>query len=227
MPNELIMRANRNNIFHIQCFKCIICDKQLNTGDEYGIGNLNECSIYCRLHYLSSLQQQQQQQQQSILINNNLNYDQHYNYNQNYDSSILTPGISPNITPNTSSLINQDIKLEKQQLNVKGRPKKRKIQQTNPTKKLNTKKVADQQSTTTTKSGSSSHQRQQQQQQKNISTSNLNLNEKSTTVTIINNHLFDNNNNNLGKSFQYYCYFFSKRLVGFFVFRLIYLVDYF
>lgn len=58
-PNELIMRA-RNSVFHMHCFKCLICDKQLNTGDEYGIGKDN-VSIFCRAHYSFHIEQQQQQ----------------------------------------------------------------------------------------------------------------------------------------------------------------------
>jgi len=47
--NELIMRA-LNSVFHIHCFKCLVCEKQLNTGEEYGIGKDN-VSIFCRQHY--------------------------------------------------------------------------------------------------------------------------------------------------------------------------------
>lgn len=55
-PNELIMRA-RHLVYHLGCFKCLICDRQLNTGDEFGLGK--DALIYCRLHYYYHLQQQQ------------------------------------------------------------------------------------------------------------------------------------------------------------------------
>ena len=56
------MRA-RNFVFHMHCFRCILCERQLNTGDEFGI-DAKDGTIFCRMHYLFHLQQQQQQQQQ-------------------------------------------------------------------------------------------------------------------------------------------------------------------
>ena len=43
------MRA-RQFIFHLNCFKCMVCERQLNTGEEYGI-NCKDGSIFCRVHY--------------------------------------------------------------------------------------------------------------------------------------------------------------------------------
>lgn len=56
-PNELVMRA-RNLIFHLGCFKCLVCDRQLNTGDEFGLGK--DGLVYCRMHYFYHIQQQPQ-----------------------------------------------------------------------------------------------------------------------------------------------------------------------
>lgn len=50
-PDQLIMRA-KQYIFHIKCFKCIFCDKNLNTGDEYGI---KESAILCRNHFYNDM----------------------------------------------------------------------------------------------------------------------------------------------------------------------------
>jgi len=58
----------RNLLFHIQCFKCLLCDKQLNPGDEFGIDR-DGFTILCRLHYYSNLQHQQQ----PPLLNNSNN----------------------------------------------------------------------------------------------------------------------------------------------------------
>lgn len=65
------MRA-RNSVYHIHCFKCLVCEKQLNTGDEFGIGKDN-ISILCRAHYTyqpDHLQQQNQHQQQQPIYGN-------------------------------------------------------------------------------------------------------------------------------------------------------------
>ena len=50
-PDQLIMRA-KQYIFHIKCFKCMFCDKNLNTGDEYGI---KESAILCRNHFYNDM----------------------------------------------------------------------------------------------------------------------------------------------------------------------------
>ncbi|KJH46627.1 LIM domain protein [Dictyocaulus viviparus] len=42
--NELVMRA-RHAVYHVACFSCVACERQLKTGDEFQIkGN----SLYCR-----------------------------------------------------------------------------------------------------------------------------------------------------------------------------------
>ena len=50
------MRA-RHLIFHLNCFKCLICDRQLNTGDEFGLSK--DGLIYCRMHYFYHIQNHQ------------------------------------------------------------------------------------------------------------------------------------------------------------------------
>ena len=50
-PDQLIMRA-KQYIFHIKCFKCMFCEKNLNTGDEYGI---KESAILCRNHFYNDM----------------------------------------------------------------------------------------------------------------------------------------------------------------------------
>eukprot|EP00731_Ephydatia_muelleri_P016860 Em0009g1284a len=37
-PNDLVMRA-KNQVFHMECFKCSSCDCKLLPGDQYGISN--------------------------------------------------------------------------------------------------------------------------------------------------------------------------------------------
>lgn len=55
------MRA-RHLVYHLSCFKCLVCDKQLHTGDEFGLGK--DAVIYCRDHYYYYMQQINQQSQQ-------------------------------------------------------------------------------------------------------------------------------------------------------------------
>jgi hypothetical protein len=44
--NDFVMRANQQ-IFHIDCFRCFMCDKQLAPGDEFAFKN--EGNILCKL----------------------------------------------------------------------------------------------------------------------------------------------------------------------------------
>lgn len=85
------MRA-RNSLYHMHCFKCLVCERQLSTGDEFGIGKDN-ISILCRAHYTfqpNHLQQQHQHQQQPMYGTNyndqNLQgqFNSQGNYNNNY-----------------------------------------------------------------------------------------------------------------------------------------------
>lgn len=41
---DFVMRA-KNKIYHVGCFKCVICEKQLISGDEYALKNE---SLFCR-----------------------------------------------------------------------------------------------------------------------------------------------------------------------------------
>jgi hypothetical protein len=55
----------KSSLFHMHCFKCLVCEKQLNTGDEFGIGKDNT-SIFCRAHHLQQQQHQHQYQHQQF-----------------------------------------------------------------------------------------------------------------------------------------------------------------
>ena len=45
--SDYVMRA-RNRIFHLDCFKCIACERQLIPGDSYA---LKEDGLYCNEHH--------------------------------------------------------------------------------------------------------------------------------------------------------------------------------
>ncbi|KAH9501397.1 LIM/homeobox protein Lhx1 [Dermatophagoides farinae] len=61
LPTDLVRRA-RNKVFHIKCFTCIVCRKQLSTGEQLYI--LEENRFVCEKDYINNRQQHQQQQQQ-------------------------------------------------------------------------------------------------------------------------------------------------------------------
>jgi len=46
--HELVMRAV-NQIYHVRCFVCVVCGRQLNKGDQFVLST--DSLIYCRLHY--------------------------------------------------------------------------------------------------------------------------------------------------------------------------------
>nr|CDK60409.1 Lim1 [Euperipatoides kanangrensis] len=50
-PSDLVRRA-RNKVFHLKCFTCMICRKQLSTGEELYV--LDENKFICKEDYLNS-----------------------------------------------------------------------------------------------------------------------------------------------------------------------------
>lgn len=55
LPTDLVRRA-RNKVFHIKCFTCLICRKQLSTGEQLYV--LEENRFICEKDYISSRQSQ-------------------------------------------------------------------------------------------------------------------------------------------------------------------------
>jgi len=50
-PSDLVRRA-RNKVFHLKCFTCMICRKELSTGEELYI--MDENRFICKEDYLAS-----------------------------------------------------------------------------------------------------------------------------------------------------------------------------
>jgi hypothetical protein len=50
-PNDLVRRA-KSKVFHLNCFTCMMCNKQLSTGEEMYI--LDEFKFVCKEDYLSN-----------------------------------------------------------------------------------------------------------------------------------------------------------------------------
>lgn len=48
MPNELVQKANQH-VYHLGCFRCKSCQKQLEPGDEFF--QLNEGKLLCKADY--------------------------------------------------------------------------------------------------------------------------------------------------------------------------------
>jgi hypothetical protein len=45
MRNDLVMRA-RDRIYHVDCFRCAVCERQLSSGDEFAL--TADDSLCCR-----------------------------------------------------------------------------------------------------------------------------------------------------------------------------------
>ncbi|CAM1323738.1 LHX3 (predicted) [Pycnogonum litorale] len=47
-PSQVVRRA-QDNVYHLQCFSCIICNRQLNTGDEFYL--MDDNKLVCKTDY--------------------------------------------------------------------------------------------------------------------------------------------------------------------------------
>nr|XP_027196209.1 LIM/homeobox protein Lhx1-like [Dermatophagoides pteronyssinus] len=81
LPTDLVRRA-RNKVFHIKCFTCIVCRKQLSTGEQLYI--LEENRFICekdyinnRHHHLHPHQQQQQPPPPTLLHHSHHHHNHH------------------------------------------------------------------------------------------------------------------------------------------------------
>ena len=60
--SELVMKA-RCFLYHVDCFKCVVCDVPLIKGDLFG---MFDAVIYCQTHY-------RQQQEHQMILNEEFN----------------------------------------------------------------------------------------------------------------------------------------------------------
>lgn len=47
------MRKARSKVFHLNCFTCMVCNKQLSTGEELYV--IDENKFVCKEDYLSTV----------------------------------------------------------------------------------------------------------------------------------------------------------------------------
>ena len=50
LPSDLVRRA-RNKVFHLNCFTCMVCRKQLSTGEELYV--VDENQFICKEDYMN------------------------------------------------------------------------------------------------------------------------------------------------------------------------------
>ena len=67
--SDLVMRAN-SKIFHIDCFRCTPCERQLNPGEEFALKDGG--SIYCKNDH-NHIEELKKEEKSDTELNNNQN----------------------------------------------------------------------------------------------------------------------------------------------------------
>ncbi|CAH1801748.1 unnamed protein product [Owenia fusiformis] len=105
-PNDLVRRA-RDKVFHLRCFTCIVCRKQLSTGEELYV--LEENKFICKEDYLKSSYAGSDQEDlddfEDLLDNNNFssNISDKDSTISTEDSHVTTPNPSAQSHTSTNS----------------------------------------------------------------------------------------------------------------------------
>lgn len=117
-PNDLVRRA-RNKVFHLKCFTCMICRKQLSTGEELYI--MDENRFICKEDYINSKLQGSSDieddgdldsalEQQTSLSDKDFNIDGDHSQDLDTKENIILNNHHNNITNNNLTNNNLDDK---------------------------------------------------------------------------------------------------------------------
>ena len=112
-PDQFIMKA-KQFIFHTKCFKCVFCDKNLNTGDEYGI---KESSIVCKNHFYNDTNDLNGSSSNDTTPST-VKFEQYTNFDFKQHSTYYSQLFSPNATdtlPTPSSSSSSSLYFQQQQ----------------------------------------------------------------------------------------------------------------
>ncbi|XP_023321181.1 insulin gene enhancer protein ISL-1 [Eurytemora carolleeae] len=67
--NDYVMRA-KNRIFHLECFRCVACERQLIPGDSFA---LREDGLFCNQHHRVDKEDGSETNNNKTILNNNSN----------------------------------------------------------------------------------------------------------------------------------------------------------
>lgn len=62
-PTQVVRRA-QDNVYHLQCFSCVMCARQLNTGDEFYL--MEDRKLVCKPDYEAAKTKGKQSQNTGI-----------------------------------------------------------------------------------------------------------------------------------------------------------------
>lgn len=82
--NDFVMRA-KTKIFHLKCFKCTVCERQLNPGDEFALRENNV--LYCKSdHDQMQMQKKQEIKSEKIYHETQQTTEQHTNLSETVEN---------------------------------------------------------------------------------------------------------------------------------------------
>ena len=93
--NDFVMRA-KNKIFHLECFRCVACEKQLVPGDEFA---LRDDGLFCREdHQESDHHRKDSIENNNTILHHNTSNSSEDNSEGNHDSAFRIPLSLPSTT---------------------------------------------------------------------------------------------------------------------------------
>lgn len=93
-PNDLVRKA-RDKVFHLNCFTCLVCRKQLSTGEELYV--LDDNKFICKNDYLAGNKASLPGHHQGKSLDNLVKMANPVNYNSGYILGIPLFSIDSNM----------------------------------------------------------------------------------------------------------------------------------